>query len=129
MQKETNMSSVRREREEKADEIALQADISAFEGRYEDAERLYEEALKHAGENADLWAFRGINMGGGLGKLEEAKICWERAERLDPEIGIMMKERVQDQSMETAKRLSSLRNLSCRSRVRGLMEEIERDSQ
>ena len=64
--------------------MALRADILAFESRYEEAEQYYEKALQLNPGNANLWAFRGINLSGGLGRDEDAKKAWDNAKRLDP---------------------------------------------
>jgi len=68
----------------KSDEMALRADILAFESRYEEAEQYYEKALQLNPGNANLWAFRGINLSGGLGRDEDARKAWDNAKRLDP---------------------------------------------
>ncbi|MDH7593606.1 MAG: hypothetical protein QHG99_04525 [Methanomicrobiales archaeon] len=127
MQKNTKFHTNKREREERSDELALLADISAFEGRYEEAEKLYIEALASADQNADLWAFRAINLSGGLGKWEEARKCWERAEKLDPEIREMTKGAAEVESSELMERPKLIRNIRCKSRSRGLLREIEKD--
>ncbi len=69
-----------------ADKMVLQADIFAFESRYEDANSYYDKALAIVPGNADVWAFKGITLEGGLGRQEEALKCWETAKRLDHDI-------------------------------------------
>lgn len=67
-----------------SDEMALKADLLAFESRYEEADQYYEKALQLNPSNANLWAFKGINLSGGLNRNEEARAAWENAKRLDP---------------------------------------------
>lgn len=69
-----------------ADRLVLDADMLAFESRYEDAVRSYDKALEIVPGNADVWAFKGITLEGGLGRQEEALKCWDTAKRLDHEI-------------------------------------------
>jgi tetratricopeptide (TPR) repeat protein len=64
--------------------MALKADLLAYESRYEEADQYYEKALQLNPTNANLWAFRGINLSGGLNRDEDARIAWENAKRLDP---------------------------------------------
>ena len=47
-----------------SDEMALKADLLAFESRYEEADQYYEKALQLNPSNANLWAFKGINLSG-----------------------------------------------------------------
>ena len=49
----------------KSDELALKADLLAFESKYEEADKYYAKALEINPGNANLWAFRGINLSGG----------------------------------------------------------------
>jgi tetratricopeptide (TPR) repeat protein len=67
-----------------SDEMALKADLLAYESRYEEADQYYEKALQLNPSNANLWAFKGINLSGGLKKDDEARKAWENAKRLDP---------------------------------------------
>ncbi len=67
-----------------SDEMALKADLLAFESRYEEADQYYEKALQLNPSNANLWAFKGINLSGGLNRDEDARKAWENAKRLDP---------------------------------------------
>ena len=67
-----------------SDEMALKADLLAFESRYEEADQYYEKALQLNPSNANLWAFKGINLSGGLNRNEDARKAWENAKRLDP---------------------------------------------
>jgi tetratricopeptide (TPR) repeat protein len=69
-----------------ADRLVLNADILAFESKYEDAVKCYDKALEIVPGNADVWAFKGITLEGGLGRQEEALKCWDKAKRLDHEI-------------------------------------------
>ena len=64
--------------------MALKADLLAFESRYEEADHYYEKALQLNPTNANLWAFKGINLSGGLNRDEDARKAWENAKRLDP---------------------------------------------
>ena len=64
--------------------MALKADLLAFESRYEEADQYYEKALELNPSNANLWAFKGINLSGGLNRDDEARKAWENAKRLDP---------------------------------------------
>ena len=47
-------------------------------------DRYYEKALQLNPSNANLWAFKGINLSGGLNRNEDARKAWENAKRLDP---------------------------------------------
>ena len=67
-----------------SDEMAFKADLLAFESRYEEADQYYEKALQLNPSNANLWAFKGINLSGGLNRNEDARKAWENAKRLDP---------------------------------------------
>jgi tetratricopeptide (TPR) repeat protein len=67
-----------------SDEMALKADLLAYNSRYEEADQYYEKALQLNPSNANLWAFKGINLSGGLNKDIEARKAWENAKRLDP---------------------------------------------
>ena len=44
----------------------------------------YEKALQLNPSNANLWAFKGINLSGGLKRDEDARKAWDNAKRLDP---------------------------------------------
>ena len=70
----------------KSDELALKADLLAFESKYEEADKYYAKALEINPGNANLWAFRGINLSGGLNRDEDARRAWDQAKRLDPEL-------------------------------------------
>lgn len=70
-----------------SDELALKADLLAFEKKYEEAVEYYSQALKVNPQNPHLWAFKGITLKGGLNREEEARQCWDNAKRLDPELG------------------------------------------
>ncbi len=67
-----------------SDELALKADLLAFVSRYEEADQYYEKALQLNPSNANLWAFKGINLSGGLKRDDDARKAWENAKRLDP---------------------------------------------
>ncbi|MBP1927883.1 tetratricopeptide (TPR) repeat protein [Methanolinea mesophila] len=73
-----------------ADKLVLTADMLAFESKYEDAVKNYDKALEIVPGNADVWAFKGITLEGGLGREEEALKCWDTAKRLDHEIADAM---------------------------------------
>ncbi len=111
------------ERLERADEYALEADASAFEGRFEEAEEKYRKALELMPQNADLWAFRGIVLAGGLKREGEAMRCWERAEKLDPLIGEMTAGSGPSSGAESRELRKIVLEKSCRRRIRELMEE------
>lgn len=64
--------------------MALKADLLAFESRYEEADLYYGKALQLNPSNANLWAFKGINLSGGLNRDDDARKAWENAKRLDP---------------------------------------------
>ncbi len=68
----------------RADRLTLDADIAAFEDRYEDAVSLYDKAIEIMPKNADLWAFKAITLKGGLNRDGEAMDAWNRAIELDP---------------------------------------------
>lgn len=69
-----------------ADRLVLTADMLAFEQKYEEAIKNYDRALEIVPNNADLWAFKGITLEGGLGMQDEAMQCWDTAMRLDHDI-------------------------------------------
>lgn len=64
--------------------MALKADLLAFESRFEEADQYYGKALQLNPSNANLWAFKGINLSGGLNRDDDARKAWENAKRLDP---------------------------------------------
>jgi tetratricopeptide (TPR) repeat protein len=64
--------------------MALKADLLAFQSKYEEADQYYEKALRLNPTNANLWAFKGINLSGGLKRDDEARKAWDNAKRLDP---------------------------------------------
>lgn len=66
-----------------ADSYVLKADMLAHDRRFEEAVEYYDKALEIVPGNADVWAFKGITLQGGLGRDEEARKCWERAKSLD----------------------------------------------
>ncbi|HVP94031.1 MAG TPA: hypothetical protein VMS89_02550 [Methanoregulaceae archaeon] len=70
----------------KSDELALKADLLAFESKYEEADKYYAKALEINPGNANLWAFRGINLSGGLNRDDDARRAWDQAKKLDPDL-------------------------------------------
>ncbi|MDI9633103.1 MAG: tetratricopeptide repeat protein [Methanolinea sp.] len=66
-----------------ADGYVLKADMLAHDQRYEEAVEYYDKALEIVPHNADVWAFKGITLQGGLGRDGEARKCWEKAKALD----------------------------------------------
>jgi tetratricopeptide (TPR) repeat protein len=68
------------------DELALKADLLAFESRFDEAVEYYNRALELCPANPHLWAFKGITLKGGLGREQEALECWDKAMKLDPEL-------------------------------------------
>lgn len=74
----------------KSDELALKADLLAFESKYEEADKYYAKALEINPGNANLWAFRGINLSGGLNRDEDARKAWDQAKKLDPDLAKAM---------------------------------------
>lgn len=77
-------SAKRDEITDRADKLTLDADIAAFEDRYEDAVSLYDKAIQIMPKNADLWAFKAITLKGGLNRDADAMEAWDRAKELDP---------------------------------------------
>ncbi|HUU74961.1 MAG TPA: tetratricopeptide repeat protein [Methanoregulaceae archaeon] len=71
---------------DKADELVLKADILAHQSKYEEANQYYDKALEIVPGNADVWAFKGITLEGGLKKEDEAMRCWQKAKQLDHDI-------------------------------------------
>ena len=71
-----------------ADGYVLRADLLAHDQKFEEAVEYYDKALEIVPQNADVWAFKGITLQGGLGRDEEARRCWERAKALDQEIAM-----------------------------------------
>jgi tetratricopeptide (TPR) repeat protein len=69
-----------------SDELALKADLLAYESKYEEAVEYYTRALEICPANPHLWAFKGITLKGGLGREQEALECWDKAMKLDPEL-------------------------------------------
>jgi tetratricopeptide (TPR) repeat protein len=69
-----------------SDGLALKADLLAFENRFEEAVDYYTRALELNPQNPHLWAFKGITLKGGLDREEEARECWDRAKKLDPDL-------------------------------------------
>ena len=71
-----------------ADGYVLKADLLAHDQMFEEAVEYYDKALEIVPKNADVWAFKGITLQGGLGRDEEARQCWERAKALDKDIAM-----------------------------------------
>ena len=69
-----------------ADDMVLKADILAHESKFEEANEYYDKALEIVPGNADVWAFKGITLEGGLKRQDEAMKCWQKAQQLDHEI-------------------------------------------
>lgn len=105
-----------------ADNLVLQADILAFESKFEDANACYDKALTLVPGNADVWAFKGITLEGGLGRQEAAMKCWETAKRLDHDIADavdMTKDAEEELNIEGLD-LSGISD-SCKDKIRKLM--------
>lgn len=71
-----------------ADGYVLKADLLAHDQKFEEAVEYYDKALEIVPRNADVWAFKGITLQGGLGKDDEARQCWDRAKALDQDIAM-----------------------------------------
>lgn len=69
-----------------SDDLALKADLLAFENRYDEAIEYYNRALEISPANPHLWVFKGITLKGGLGRNKEALDCWTKAMQLDPDL-------------------------------------------
>jgi tetratricopeptide (TPR) repeat protein len=109
-----------------ADAHTLSGDILSFNGNYEEAVAEYDKAIEIVPRNADLWVFKGITLSGGLGRHDEAMQCWERAKRLDPDIGSAIERTVDIEASPTKVDPNLLlcgRADTCRDKIRKLMEE------
>lgn len=106
-----------------ADEMALKADILAHESKYEEAVEYYDRALEKMPGNADLWAFKGITLEGGLNKQDEAMKCWEKAQRLDHEIAeaVDMSEEEGESAEIEGIDINSLQGGGCKEKIVRLM--------
>ena len=108
-----------------ADEFTLKADLLAYQGRFEEAAVLYNRALQVAPTNADLWAFLGITLEGGLHRTDDALKCWERAMHLDESIATAFHDE-EPQATESTKPSIPLTcgfKNSSREKLRRLMED------
>jgi tetratricopeptide (TPR) repeat protein len=105
----------------KADALAIKADLLANQSRYEEANRYYDQALAINPNNPDLWAFKAINLSGGLHRNDEALQCWERAKKLDK----VLKDAVEDKPVEAEEKidLSQFAGDSCRDKIKKLMQK------
>lgn len=106
-----------------ADGYVLKADLLAHDQRFEEAVEYYDKALEIVPENADVWAFKGITLQGGLGRDEEAMRCWERAKALDQEIAMavdMTKEEPAQGAEVESIRWSEVHD-SCREKLKRMM--------
>ena len=114
---------------EQADAYALQADLLAHEGRYEEAIHLYDRALQLDPKNADLWAFLGITLEGGLNRSEEALRCWDAAVALDPELSQAFRAEGPDEMPQERPEVSLPCSMpkSCRARLRELIKPASED--
>ncbi|MCQ8893864.1 MAG: hypothetical protein NQU46_04455 [Methanolinea sp.] len=106
-----------------ADGYVLKADMLAFESRFEEAVEYYDKALEIVPGNADVWAFKGITLQGGLGRDEEALRCWEKAKSLDHDIA-----RAVDTTREEPGRGAEIESIrwselgeSCREKLKRMM--------
>jgi len=107
-----------------ADGYVLKADLLAHDQKFEEAVEYYDKALEIVPRNADVWAFKGITLQGGLGKDEEARQCWDRAKALDKDIAMavdMTKEEA-GKGVDVAEALSwtDLHD-SCREKLKRMM--------
>jgi tetratricopeptide (TPR) repeat protein len=108
-----------------SDEMALKADLLAFESKYEEADQYYEKALRLNPSNANLWAFRGINLSGGLHRDDDARKAWENAKKLDPDLAeaIEVKKPEQDEEEDVHGSASCNMPDSVREKIRQLMKK------
>lgn len=105
----------------KADALAIEADILAYHSRYEEAVKKYDEALTIYPSNPDLWAFKAITLQGGLKKDEEALRCWERAKKLDRVVSDAFEDTPLEEKPLHESDLAKLADDSCREKIRKLM--------
>lgn len=105
-----------------ADGYVLKADMLAFDSQFEEAVQYYEKALEIVPGNADVWAFKGITLQGGLGNKEEALKCWDKAKQLDLDLARAVEIRKDDgepASVESI-RWTDVHD-SCREKLKKLM--------
>jgi tetratricopeptide (TPR) repeat protein len=105
-----------------ADGYVLKADMLAFDSQFEEAVQYYEKALEIVPGNADVWAFKGITLQGGLGNKEEALKCWDKAKQLDQDLARAVEIRKDDgepASVESI-RWTDVHD-SCREKLKKLM--------
>ncbi len=106
-----------------ADGYVLKADMLAHDRKFEEAVEYYDKALEIVPGNADVWAFKGITLQGGLGKDEEAMKCWERAKALDSNLAraVDMTEEETGKGVEAGSVLWSDLGESCRDKLKRMM--------
>ena len=111
----------------KADAFAIKADLLANQSKYEEANKYYDQALAINPTNPDLWAFKAINLSGGLHRNEEALQCWERAKKLDR----ILKDAVEDKPVEPVEQIdiSQFAQDSCRDKIKKLMQKQKEQTQ
>ena len=106
-----------------ADGYVLKADLLAHDQKFEEAVEYYDKALEIVPKNADVWAFKGITLQGGLGRDEEARACWEKAKALDHDIAMAVdmtkEEPARGEDLESI-RWSDLHD-SCREKLKRMM--------
>lgn len=105
----------------KADALAIEADLLAYNSRYEEAVKKYDEALTIYPSNPDLWAFKAITLQGGLKRDEEALKCWERAKKLDRVVADAFEDKPLEDKPLTEADLAGLADDSCREKIKKLM--------
>jgi tetratricopeptide (TPR) repeat protein len=106
-----------------ADQAALEGDISANNGEYEQALHAYAQALEICPSNPDLWVFTAITLQGGLHRDEQALAAWKRAQELDPTIREAFSEQNRDITDLLPKKIGG----SCRNTLRHLAEDDSAD--
>jgi len=106
-----------------ADGYVLRADMLAHDRKFEEAVEYYDKALEIVPGNADVWAFKGITLQGGLGKDEEAMKCWERAKALDSNLAraVDMTEEETGKGVDAGSILWSDLGESCRDKLKRMM--------
>jgi len=106
-----------------ADGYVLKADMLAHDQKFEEAVEYYDKALEIVPGNADVWAFKGITLQGGLRKDEEAMKCWERAKALDSNLAraVDMTEEETGKGVEAGSVLWSDLGESCRDKLKRMM--------
>jgi len=114
-----------------SDELALKADLLAFEKKYEEAVEYYTQALQVNPKNPHLWAFKGITLKGGLNREDEARECWERATKLDPELAqaISYSEHTEEDDAEQGPIFCKMTETTRQKILKLMREKEERSSQ